>query len=133
MLEAWMDEKYGPKMFFEKIHNYLTKYAYSNTVTLDLYNSLRTKDQNVGEFMSTWTDQPGFPFLTFETVAPNSVSVKQSRFIFSNLVSAIELGKFLFIKAHQSLKSKFGLSLFLMQYIPIPQDLRNYWIVDLLS
>jgi aminopeptidase N len=87
MLEAWMNEKYGDKMFFEKIHGYLSKHAYGNAETKDLWDALRTEDQNVGEFMKTWTDQAGFPFLQFNAPKQNSVVVKQERFLFSHLLA----------------------------------------------
>ena len=47
MLEAWMDEKYGPGMFFSKLHNYLVAHAYSNADTSDLWDALKTEDQGI--------------------------------------------------------------------------------------
>jgi aminopeptidase N len=90
MLEAWMDEKYGEGVFFDKLHNYLTKHAYQNAETSDLWAALRTEDQDVGKFMATWTDQPGFPFLTFDELGTKSVSVRQERFLFAHLIKVDE-------------------------------------------
>jgi aminopeptidase N len=87
MLEAWMDEKYGEGVFFQKLHNYLTAHAYHNAETADLWEALRTKDQDVGKFMATWTDQPGFPFLTFEALDTTSVIARQERFLFAHLIT----------------------------------------------
>ena len=88
MLEAWMDDKYGPTYFFSKIHNYLKAHAYSNAETKDLWDALRTEDQDVGAFMHTWTNQPGFPFVTLSNIKTDSFTVKQSRFVFSHLINA---------------------------------------------
>ncbi|KAJ3268582.1 hypothetical protein HDV01_002561 [Terramyces sp. JEL0728] len=85
MLEAWMDEKYGKDVFFGKLHNYLTEHAYGNAETEQLWAALRT-DQDVGAFMSTWTDQPGFPYLQFTKLGQKSVTVQQERFLFGNLI-----------------------------------------------
>jgi aminopeptidase N len=90
MLEAWMDEKYGEGVFFAKLHDYLTKHAYQNAETADLWDALKTKDQDVGKFMGTWTDQPGFPFLKFEELGTKSVRVSQERFLFAHLVNVDE-------------------------------------------
>ena len=90
MLEAWMDEKYGPDMFFNKLHHYLTTHSYGNAETKELWKALGTKDQDIGKFMKTWTDQPGFPFLTFKDLNLDSVSVHQERFIFANLIGEQE-------------------------------------------
>ncbi|KAJ3270370.1 hypothetical protein HDV01_007898 [Terramyces sp. JEL0728] len=92
MLESWMNEKYGKELFFSKLHNYLTDHAYGNAHTQELWDALRT-DQDIGKFMHGWTDQPGFPFLTFAELKTGSVKVKQERFVFSNLVDDDELKK----------------------------------------
>ena len=86
MLQSWMDEKYGENTFFHKLNGYLTKFAYSNAETGDLWDALKTPDQNISQFMKTWTDQPGFPFLNFSQVTANDFTVKQSRFIFASLL-----------------------------------------------
>lgn len=36
--------------------------------------------------MSTWTDQPGFPFVSLKSFGSKSFKVEQSRFLFANLV-----------------------------------------------
>ncbi|KAJ3362304.1 hypothetical protein HDU91_003482, partial [Kappamyces sp. JEL0680] len=85
MLEAWMDEKYGPTTFFSKLHNYLSQHSYGNAETADLWAALRT-DQDIGVFMKTWTDQPGFPYLTLGNMASTGFEVRQERFLFANLI-----------------------------------------------
>ncbi|KAI8896940.1 peptidase family M1-domain-containing protein [Globomyces pollinis-pini] len=86
MLEAWMDEKYGKGVFFQKLHNYLSSHAYQNAETQELWAALRTDDQDVGAFMDTWTNQPGFPFLHFADLERSSVMVHQERFLFGHLL-----------------------------------------------
>jgi aminopeptidase N len=90
MLEAWMNEKYGPREFFDRLHVYLTTHAYGNAETSELWDALKTPGQDVGKFMKTWTDQPGFPFLTFDELTTDSVSVQQERFIFASLIGRPE-------------------------------------------
>lgn len=86
MLESWMDEKYGNGTFFNKLHGYLNEHKYGNAETKMLWDSLEMPGQNIAEIMATWTDQPGFPFLTFERITSDSFTVTQERFIFANLV-----------------------------------------------
>ena len=86
MLESWMDDKYGEGTFFAKLHNYLEEHKYENAETSMLWDALKMPDQDVGSFMSTWTDQPGFPFLTFGDITSSSFSVFQERFLFASLV-----------------------------------------------
>jgi hypothetical protein len=93
MLEAWMDEKYGKGVFFSKLHNYLSTHAYANAETSQLWDALKTPDQDVAAFMKTWTDQPGFPYLTFSQLSPDGFIVKQARFIFANLITIPKTGE----------------------------------------
>lgn len=85
MLEAWYDIKYGPTVFFEKLSQYLVKFSYSNARTADLWNALSVNGEDVGKFMGTWTDQPGFPYLRFEESTSTGVVVGQSRFTFDSV------------------------------------------------
>ena len=87
MLESWMDDKYGNGTFFRKLHGYLELHQYGNADTNMLWESLNMPDQNIGDFMGTWTDQPGFPFLTVHSVSSDSFSISQERFFFANLVN----------------------------------------------
>ncbi|KAI8912491.1 peptidase family M1-domain-containing protein [Gorgonomyces haynaldii] len=90
MLEFWMDDKYGQGTFLNKIHGYLEAHKYGNAQTADLWEALRTPDQDVGAFMSAWTNQPGFPLVTLESVSREGFTVSQSRFRFATLVSQLE-------------------------------------------
>ena len=81
-----MDEKYGNGTFFSKLHGYLVDNSYSNCNTKDLWKALSAGTEDIGGFMKGWTDQPGFPYLTFQKPLQKSVIVEQKRFIFSHLV-----------------------------------------------
>lgn len=90
MLESWMSQKFGPKYFFSRLHKYLTDHAYSNAETSDLWDALKSDEEDVGKFMSTWTNQPGFPFITVSAIKEKSFTVNQKRFLFSNLIDIFE-------------------------------------------
>ncbi|KAJ3060119.1 hypothetical protein HK102_009660, partial [Quaeritorhiza haematococci] len=69
MLEAWLDTVAGPDHFFTHIQRYLLAHSYGNAQTADLWGALDDSNSakeryGVGEFMSTWTDQPGFPVVS---------------------------------------------------------------------
>lgn len=54
----------GEDTFRKGLQSYIKKHAYSNTETQDLWNALsEASGQNVGEIMSTWTKQMGFPLV----------------------------------------------------------------------
>jgi puromycin-sensitive aminopeptidase len=57
----------GEEEFRTGVGNYLRKHAYANTVTSDLWEGLDgASDWPVGEIMSTWVDQRGFPQIDVE-------------------------------------------------------------------
>jgi aminopeptidase N len=86
MLEAWLESKFGPKYFFSMLHNYLESHSYHNAETKDLWQALSTPDEDVSKFMSTWTDQAGFPFVTVSAITDKSFITKQARFLFADLI-----------------------------------------------
>ena len=62
MLEQYL----GPDIFRDGIRRYLTKHAYANTVTTDLWDALEAaSDQPVREMMNTWILQGGHPLVTY--------------------------------------------------------------------
>lgn len=85
MLEAYLKSKFGDKYFFSKLHDYLKLHAYSNARTSDLWDAFYSTELDVSLMMKTWTDQPGFPFVTVSDINKNSFSVEQSRFLFNHL------------------------------------------------
>ncbi|XP_050301023.1 puromycin-sensitive aminopeptidase [Anthonomus grandis grandis] len=55
----------GDEDFRKGMHNYLTKHQYKNTFTEDLWEALEDASKKpVGEVMSTWTKQMGFPLVS---------------------------------------------------------------------
>ncbi len=60
MLERFL----GPETFRKGISEYLSKYAYQNASTADLWNALgRSSGQDVRTIMESWTRQTGYPVL----------------------------------------------------------------------
>ncbi|KYQ90203.1 hypothetical protein DLAC_08802 [Tieghemostelium lacteum] len=87
MLESLMQVN-GVDYFQIGIHNYLTKYSYSNAATADLWDSLYkavkpVKDLNIALIMKNWTSEPGFPYLSITTIQSQYV-ITQQRFIESD-------------------------------------------------
>jgi puromycin-sensitive aminopeptidase len=69
----------GMKAFQEGLGNYMAKHAYGNTETYDLWNAWEaTSGMPVGEMMTSWTEQMGFPLLkvTKETWEATSVTLE---------------------------------------------------------
>ena len=61
----WMLYNYlGDGVFQKGMHAYLSKWAYKNAVTEDLWNSLEEASKRpVRSIMSTWTRQKGYPLI----------------------------------------------------------------------
>ncbi|HSX27627.1 MAG TPA: M1 family metallopeptidase [Patescibacteria group bacterium] len=71
----------GPEDFQTGLKHYLTKHAYDNTDTVDLWTALEeASDKPVKQFMHAWTTNSGFP-LVQATISDNTVQLKQQRFI----------------------------------------------------
>ncbi|KAF7263953.1 hypothetical protein GWI33_000819, partial [Rhynchophorus ferrugineus] len=74
----------GDEDFRKGMHIYLTKHQYKNTFTEDLWEALEEASKKpVGEVMSTWTKQKGFPEVTVASKpAPGGVTLTltQSKF-----------------------------------------------------
>lgn len=71
----------GPDNFKAGLHNYLANNAYKNTETKDLWSSLESVSKlPVTEFMSSWTQQPGFPFVSISQNNEGAHTATQSRF-----------------------------------------------------
>jgi len=69
----------GMKAFQEGLGNYMAKHAYGNTETYDLWNAWEaTSGMPVGEMMTSWTEQMGFPLLkvTKESWEETSVTLE---------------------------------------------------------
>ena len=69
----------GLKAFQKGLGNYMATHAYGNTETYDLWNAWEaTSGMPVGEMMTSWTEQMGFPLLkvTKETWEETSVTLE---------------------------------------------------------
>ena len=79
MLHAYL----GAKDFQKGLGEYLKKYAYKNATTKDLWESLeQSSGKPVESFMSTWTNQTGFPFV-FVTHTEEGFNMRQERYLVS--------------------------------------------------
>eukprot|EP00299_Pterocystis_sp_00344_P009113 c3719_g1_i1.p1 GENE.c3719_g1_i1~~c3719_g1_i1.p1 ORF type:complete len:871 (+),score=194.39 c3719_g1_i1:375-2615(+) len=73
----------GSDKFFEGLHRYLTRFAYGNAKTEDLWRTLsEVAGVDVVKLMDKWTTQMGYPLLSLEQTS-NGISLSQSQF-FSN-------------------------------------------------
>jgi aminopeptidase 2 len=72
----------GEDVFLEGVRRYLKKHAYGNTVTGDLWASLsEASGKPVGEVMTTWTKNVGYPVVTVTEKDDKTVTLKQNRFL----------------------------------------------------
>ncbi len=77
MLEQWL----GPDRFRDGIRRYLTKHAYGNTETHELWDALEEETgEPVRRVMDAWIFQPGYPAIT-ATLDGAVVRLDQRRFI----------------------------------------------------
>nr|ASU92548.1 glutamine aminopeptidase-like protein 9 [Achaea janata] len=79
----------GPENFRLGVSDYLKKYKYGNTVTIDLLSCLDPyfkqlyPDLNITYVMDTWTRQMGYPVINVKLGdEPNSYFITQSRFLY---------------------------------------------------
>jgi len=74
----------GDEAFRAGLNKYLTKHAYSNTQTEDLWQELEeASNKPVQSIMSTWTKQMGYPVITASEVKEGNkriVKLRQDRF-----------------------------------------------------
>ncbi len=73
----------GAEVFRDGLRHYLNKFSYKNTDTSDLWLALEAvSNKNVSEFMSVWTEKPGYPLL--EVSKDNDhLHIAQTRFVIS--------------------------------------------------
>lgn len=70
----------GADDFRDGLRHYLTKHAYKNTITVDLWAALEEKSgKPVKKFMHAWTLLPGFPIVFFSQ-ENKSTNLTQERF-----------------------------------------------------
>lgn len=79
-----MISKYlGEEVFMEGIRRYIKKFAYRNTVTEDLWESLsEASGKDVVHLADIWTKHIGYPVISVTEDASNkSIKIKQNRFL----------------------------------------------------
>lgn len=72
----------GEDVFLEGVRRYLKKHAYGNTQTGDLWACLAdASGKKVEEVMAAWTKEVGYPVLTVTEKGPDTIHIKQNRFL----------------------------------------------------
>ncbi|MEP6603849.1 MAG: M1 family metallopeptidase [Spartobacteria bacterium] len=78
MLESFL----GEEPFRAGIRNYMSAHKYSNSTTVDLWNSLgESSGKPVSGIAAAWTEQPGFPVVKVRRDGGDKVSLSQERFV----------------------------------------------------
>lgn len=71
----------GEDKFLEGVRKYLSKHAYRNTITTDLWNSLAdATGKPVAEIMETWTKKMGYPVVTVDET-DGKLNLTQNRYL----------------------------------------------------
>jgi puromycin-sensitive aminopeptidase len=79
MLEQYL----GPAVFRDGIRDYLTRHAYGNADTKDLWVSLgRVAKQPVPKLMNDWIFKPGYPLVTVSLGTKGRLHLRQQRFTY---------------------------------------------------
>lgn len=64
-LMRMLQQTVGEEAFRKALTNYFSKFAYKNTDERDLWDAMSTASgRNIGEFMSTWISQSGYPVVS---------------------------------------------------------------------
>ena len=86
MLEGYV----SGEAFRKGLHLYLTRFAYRNASTTDLWQALEdASEAPVKDLMSRWTGQTGYPVLDVRLVTADSgplVKVRQRRFLYEDIL-----------------------------------------------
>merc|ERR1712137_2631 len=78
----------GEKDFQQGMNLYLTRHAYGNAATEDLWNALsESSGKDVNKFMRNWTSVEGYPVVTISKTSGNTIQLKQQRFLSSPLAT----------------------------------------------
>ncbi|KAI9142065.1 peptidase family M1-domain-containing protein [Paraphysoderma sedebokerense] len=92
MLQNYIEEKLpsvdGRSPFFVGLQKYLNKHQYGNARTVDLWTALDAPGLDVAKFMTTWTEQPGYPILKFQKLGRGHLAASQERFFSSPYVNS---------------------------------------------
>ncbi|CAI2169026.1 4397_t:CDS:10 [Funneliformis geosporum] len=81
----------GENVFLSGIRRYLKRHEFSNASTDDLWKALTEESGNdVGQFMTGWTRVVGYPVLTVKEPAPDTLEIRQCRFLSTGVISPEE-------------------------------------------
>ncbi len=70
----------GNEMFREGIHDYLSKFAYSNATGSDLWKSIESRSgKPVSRVMEAWINRPGYPYLSVKR-KDDKIEIRQKKF-----------------------------------------------------
>eukprot|EP01059_Diplonema_ambulator_P004252 TRINITY_DN13957_c0_g1_i1.p1 TRINITY_DN13957_c0_g1~~TRINITY_DN13957_c0_g1_i1.p1 ORF type:complete len:885 (+),score=385.47 TRINITY_DN13957_c0_g1_i1:44-2656(+) len=76
----------GMENFQKAMMKYMTKHAYGNATTIDLWNALEEESKMpVSDVMANWTKEQGYPVLTAELLDNGDIQVSQNRFLSARL------------------------------------------------
>ncbi|CAG8468881.1 16603_t:CDS:10 [Funneliformis caledonium] len=81
----------GEDVFLSGIRRYLKRHEFSNASTDDLWKALTEESgSDVGQFMTGWTRVVGYPVLTVKEPAPDTLEIRQCRFLSTGVISPEE-------------------------------------------
>ena len=85
MLEQFI----GPEQFRRGLSDYMSRHSYNNATTKDLWDAMsRASEKPIGNIMSTWTRQTGYPVLIADIdrgAQDVHVKLTQHRFLYTGL------------------------------------------------
>ncbi|XP_031788189.1 uncharacterized protein LOC100124285 [Nasonia vitripennis] len=87
-----MEKTFGHELFYTSLRNYLKKQAWDNANPGHLWQAFQNEVDKSGDskinvtvsaVMKTWTEQPGFPYISV-TIKPDYIDLSQQRFLLRN-------------------------------------------------
>ena len=85
-----LEQLIGINKFKNGIQEYIKKHEYDNASTKDLWTALeKYSSLPITKIVSTWTQQTGYPLVTFEEIKKNQtpgLEIRQKRFTYDNLL-----------------------------------------------
>lgn len=78
-------EYIGPTLFKSSIQYYINKFAYKNTTTNDLWDSInQITNKNIKQIMEPWINQQNYPLITIKQYDKTHFQISQTPFTFGN-------------------------------------------------
>lgn len=125
MVERWL----GPDIFRKGINTYLREHRFANAEAADLWNTLsRVSNKDVGTVLKGFTDQSGFPLVTFSPQG-DTLTFSQRRFTHAGVRPPEALWTFpLFIKYGAGDRVAHKTVLFNSQQQSVKLDFEPDWV-----